>query len=125
MLAPTVSPKKSVEGLAGGIALAVAAALLARTWILPEFSLLDALAIVVEDGIDDGGFAGCGIGDEVCGGEARLVEEADDVRQTGDRRQRVGTHAPKAAAAKAKKAAKEAKQKAPAKKKASKKPSAK
>jgi len=45
LLAPTVSPKKSVEGLAGGIALAVAAALLTRTWILPEFSLLDALAI--------------------------------------------------------------------------------
>ena len=37
-------------------------------------------------------------------------------KQTGDRKQRVGTHAPKAAAAKAKKAAKEAK-KAPAKKK--------
>lgn len=46
-------------------------------------------------------------------------------RQTGDRSLRVGTHAPKAAAAKARKAAKEAKQKAPAKKKAAKKPSAK
>lgn len=46
-LAPIVSPKKTYEGLAGGLALACLAALLARAWFLPRFSLVDCLALGV------------------------------------------------------------------------------
>lgn len=45
LLAPSVSPKKTVEGVAGGLALAVGAALVARAWFVPQFSLLDALVL--------------------------------------------------------------------------------
>jgi phosphatidate cytidylyltransferase len=43
-LAPLISPNKTVEGLFGGIGLAVVAALIARAWFLPSFSLTDAVA---------------------------------------------------------------------------------
>lgn len=43
-LAPTISPKKTVEGLAGGLILATLVALLARAWFLPSFSVADCLA---------------------------------------------------------------------------------
>jgi phosphatidate cytidylyltransferase len=42
-LAPTLSPKKTVEGLIGGWVAALAAALVASNWFLPSFSPLDAL----------------------------------------------------------------------------------
>lgn len=45
LLAPSVSPKKTIEGVAGGLALAVGAALVARAWFVPQFSLLDALVL--------------------------------------------------------------------------------
>lgn len=45
LLAPRISPKKTVEGLAGGLALAVAVALLSRAWFLSEFSALDAVVL--------------------------------------------------------------------------------
>ena len=44
-LAPIVSPKKTYEGLAGGIVLACLAAVVARAWFLPRFSLADCLAL--------------------------------------------------------------------------------
>jgi phosphatidate cytidylyltransferase len=44
-LAPRISPKKSIEGLAGGLALAVAVALLARAWFLSDFSVADAVIL--------------------------------------------------------------------------------
>ena len=44
-LAPIVSPKKTYEGLAGGIVLACLAAVVARAWFLPRFSLVDCLAL--------------------------------------------------------------------------------
>ena len=44
-LAPIISPKKTYEGLAGGLALACLAAILARAWFLPRFSLVDCLAL--------------------------------------------------------------------------------
>lgn len=47
LLAPTVSPKKSIEGLAGGAVLAVSAALLARAWFLPDLPFIDAIALGV------------------------------------------------------------------------------
>jgi phosphatidate cytidylyltransferase len=47
LLAPRVSPKKTVEGLLGGLVLSVLAALLARAWFLPDFSLADALILGV------------------------------------------------------------------------------
>jgi phosphatidate cytidylyltransferase len=47
LLAPTVSPKKTVEGLLGGMALACAAALVAQAWFLPQLRTLDALLLGV------------------------------------------------------------------------------
>jgi len=44
-LAPSLSPKKSAEGLAGGIAFAIVAALLAQRWALPLLSVTDALIL--------------------------------------------------------------------------------
>ena len=44
-LAPIVSPKKTYEGLAGGIVLACLAAVVARASFLPRFSLVDCLAL--------------------------------------------------------------------------------
>lgn len=46
-LAPIVSPKKTYEGLAGGCALACLAAVVARAWFLPRFSLVDCLMLGV------------------------------------------------------------------------------
>jgi phosphatidate cytidylyltransferase len=45
LLAPSVSPKKTIEGVAGGLALAVGAALLAHAWFVPQLSLSDALIL--------------------------------------------------------------------------------
>lgn len=47
LLAPSVSPKKTVEGVLGGMALATGAALLAQAWFLPQLSPLDALVLGV------------------------------------------------------------------------------
>jgi phosphatidate cytidylyltransferase len=44
-LAPVISPHKTVEGLLGGIGLAVVAALAAQAWFLPIFSFLDCLSV--------------------------------------------------------------------------------
>jgi phosphatidate cytidylyltransferase len=44
-LAPAISPNKTVEGLLGGLGLAVVAALLARAWFLPALSLVDCVAL--------------------------------------------------------------------------------
>jgi phosphatidate cytidylyltransferase len=46
-LAPTVSPKKTIEGLLGGIVLAIVAALLAQASFLPQLRLQDALILGV------------------------------------------------------------------------------
>jgi phosphatidate cytidylyltransferase len=43
-LAPVISPNKTVEGLIGGLILATLAALLARVWFLPTFTVADCLA---------------------------------------------------------------------------------
>lgn len=47
LLAPSVSPKKTVEGVLGGMALATGAALLARAWFLPQLSLFDSTVLGV------------------------------------------------------------------------------
>lgn len=47
LLMPSVSPKKTVEGLLGGLALAVGAALLAQWWFASQLSLSDALILGV------------------------------------------------------------------------------
>ncbi len=46
-LAPTISPKKTVEGVLGGLVLAVAAAIVAQWWFASQLSLLDALILGV------------------------------------------------------------------------------
>ncbi|MDR4479180.1 MAG: phosphatidate cytidylyltransferase [Nitrospira sp.] len=46
-LAPIVSPKKTYEGLAGGLGLACFLAVVARAWFLPGLSLIDCLALGV------------------------------------------------------------------------------
>lgn len=43
-LAPIISPNKTVEGLAGGLVLAVAVAFLAQAWFLRSFTAADCLA---------------------------------------------------------------------------------
>jgi phosphatidate cytidylyltransferase len=47
LLAPSVSPKKTVEGVLGGMGLATGAALLAQAWFVPQLSLLDAVMLGV------------------------------------------------------------------------------
>lgn len=46
-LAPVVSPKKTYEGLAGGLILACLMAVVARAWFLPAFSLIGCLVLGV------------------------------------------------------------------------------
>lgn len=42
LLAPSISPKKTIEGAFGGFALAMGTSLLARAWFVPHLPLLDA-----------------------------------------------------------------------------------
>jgi len=44
-LLPSVSPKKTVEGVLGGMISAISAALLAQWWFVPQFSSADALIL--------------------------------------------------------------------------------
>jgi phosphatidate cytidylyltransferase len=44
-LAPLISPNKTVEGLLGGLGLAVMAAVAGRLWFVPAFSLADCVAL--------------------------------------------------------------------------------
>ena len=44
-LAPSISPKKSIEGLAGGLALALVVALLTQIWLVPQLPALHALVL--------------------------------------------------------------------------------
>ncbi len=43
-LAPVVSPNKTIEGLLGGLVLAVVVAFIAQRWFLPTFTILDCVA---------------------------------------------------------------------------------
>jgi phosphatidate cytidylyltransferase len=45
LLAPSISPKKTVEGVIGGLALAMIASLLAHVWFLPQLSLVDTVIL--------------------------------------------------------------------------------
>ena len=45
LLAPSVSPKKTLEGVGGGLALAVGAAVAACAWFIPQLSLSDAVVL--------------------------------------------------------------------------------
>jgi phosphatidate cytidylyltransferase len=45
LLAPSVSPKKTIEGVGGGLALAVGAAVAACAWFIPQLSLSDAVVL--------------------------------------------------------------------------------
>lgn len=45
LLIPSISPKKTVEGVFGGLLAAVAAALLAQLWFVAQLSLWDVLAL--------------------------------------------------------------------------------
>ncbi len=47
LLIPSVSPKKTVEGVFGGLALAVAAAIVAQWWFASQLSLSDAVILGV------------------------------------------------------------------------------
>jgi phosphatidate cytidylyltransferase len=47
LLAPSISPKKTVEGAFGGLGLAMGASLLAHVWFLPQLSLLDAAVLAM------------------------------------------------------------------------------
>jgi len=44
-LAPSISPNKTVEGLAGGLATAILAAFLAQAWFLPSWTMTDCVAV--------------------------------------------------------------------------------
>ena len=44
-LAPSISPKKSVEGLGGGLALSLVTAWLAQSWLVPQLTAGDALVL--------------------------------------------------------------------------------
>ena len=47
LLAPRISPKKTIEGLLGGIGLAVAAALMAQAWFVPQLQPMDTVILGV------------------------------------------------------------------------------
>jgi phosphatidate cytidylyltransferase len=47
LLAPSISPKKTVEGVIGGMALACIAGLVAQAWFIPQLRLMDALILGV------------------------------------------------------------------------------
>jgi phosphatidate cytidylyltransferase len=47
LLAPSISPKKTIEGAFGGLGLALVASLLAHVWFLPQLSLPDTAVLAV------------------------------------------------------------------------------